>query len=240
MPGLRRQRKWLVGLVVMSLVLSLGISAQAVHLFNDVPNLPANIHDATEWLANRAVTLGCAALLYCPNDFVTRAQMALFMHRLGVALTPLFIRGGLASGAWDPDATAVMCQTGDVAVTGFPRTAFGDVETSLNLAGAAEYNVQMVYSTDGGTTWSSVTPLGGTVNFHRSHATASGGWAHASHKTGPLDLDVGTTYRFGARVGRVSGTADASDSRCDIDVAIYNRNGASSPLRARGAGDSWR
>ena len=38
---------------------------------------------STEWLKNRNITLGCTATTYCPNDYVTRAQMALFMNRLG-------------------------------------------------------------------------------------------------------------------------------------------------------------
>ena len=36
------------------------------------------------WLENRGITLGCtSATLYCPNDFVSRLQMAAFMIRLG-------------------------------------------------------------------------------------------------------------------------------------------------------------
>ena len=45
--------------------------------------------NATEWLYNRAVTLGCALGSYCPSANVTRAQMALFMQRLGTALAPI-------------------------------------------------------------------------------------------------------------------------------------------------------
>ena len=46
-----------------------------------------------EWLKNRGVTLGCTATGYCPFDFVTRAQMALFMNRLAdaILLPPLTV-----------------------------------------------------------------------------------------------------------------------------------------------------
>jgi hypothetical protein len=41
-----------------------------------------------EWLKNRGISLGCGGTDYCPNDFVLRSQMALFMNRLGVTLSP--------------------------------------------------------------------------------------------------------------------------------------------------------
>ena len=44
---------------------------------------------AVQWLKNRQVTLGCtSATQYCPSNNVTRAQMALFMNRLGKVLSP--------------------------------------------------------------------------------------------------------------------------------------------------------
>jgi hypothetical protein len=48
--------------------------------------------DDIEWLAATGVTKGCNPpdnTQFCPNDFVTRGQMAAFMHRaLGAILTP--------------------------------------------------------------------------------------------------------------------------------------------------------
>ena len=55
--------------------------------------------NASEWLANRGVTLGCAAGQYCPAQNVTRAAMALFMQRLGDALTPQYAQTTEASRA---------------------------------------------------------------------------------------------------------------------------------------------
>lgn len=56
--------------------------------FNDVDDTSSFCPNVT-WLKNRAITFGCAANLYCPNDPVTRLQMAAFMNRLGDALFPL-------------------------------------------------------------------------------------------------------------------------------------------------------
>ena len=38
---------------------------------------------AATWMKTRGITLGCPGGNYCPQDPVTRAQMALFMYRLG-------------------------------------------------------------------------------------------------------------------------------------------------------------
>lgn len=49
-----------------------------------------------EWIRNRGITLGCAPGLYCPDDPVTRLQMAAFLNRLG---NVVFQQGGNAFGA---------------------------------------------------------------------------------------------------------------------------------------------
>ena len=56
-----------------------------------------------EWLRNRGITLGCAANLYCPTDAVSRLAMAVFMNRLGTALTPAQYAVDVATGAVDLD-----------------------------------------------------------------------------------------------------------------------------------------
>lgn len=40
------------------------------------------------WMKNRNITVGCGANLYCPNDFVTRLQIAPFLNRLGDTVLP--------------------------------------------------------------------------------------------------------------------------------------------------------
>ncbi|MGH6785072.1 MAG: tail fiber domain-containing protein, partial [Sphingomicrobium sp.] len=48
------------------------------------------------WLKNRAITLGCSPTQYCPNQFVYRYEMALFLYRLG--FENAFLEGGNAFG----------------------------------------------------------------------------------------------------------------------------------------------
>jgi len=73
--------------VVLALVavLSGSVVALASHQFVDVPT--SNVfHNDISWLADLGITKGCnppANDQFCPNDPVTRAQMAAFLHRLG-------------------------------------------------------------------------------------------------------------------------------------------------------------
>ena len=69
--------------VTVMLALPAGI-VLASHQFDDVPT-GSSIHDDVEAIANAGVTSGCQTdpPLYCPNDPVTRGQMAQFMNRLG-------------------------------------------------------------------------------------------------------------------------------------------------------------
>jgi hypothetical protein len=56
----------------------------AGHQFTDVPN-GHTFHNAIDWMKTNNITVGCnppASTQYCPDDNVTRGQMAAFMKRL--------------------------------------------------------------------------------------------------------------------------------------------------------------
>jgi hypothetical protein len=74
-------------LAAAALVASAGV-AHAAFGFDDVNE--GDTHAAgIQWLVDNAITGGCDADSYCPQQPVTRAQMATFMHRLaGVAAAP--------------------------------------------------------------------------------------------------------------------------------------------------------
>jgi hypothetical protein len=48
--------------------------------------------DDVEWLLDNSITQGCSATAYCQNRYVTRGEMAAFLHRIadnvGVAGEP--------------------------------------------------------------------------------------------------------------------------------------------------------
>jgi hypothetical protein len=80
-----RIRGAVLGLVT-ALLLAFPLGVLAAHQFGDVPN--SNIfHGDIDALVDAGVTAGCGGGNYCPNQAVTRGQMAAFMNRLG-ALAP--------------------------------------------------------------------------------------------------------------------------------------------------------
>jgi hypothetical protein len=208
--------------VVVAAVVAVAVAgmAWATHQFSDVPT-GAVYHDAASWLAARAVTLGCAAGLYCPNDLVTRGQMALFMNRLGAMLSPK-VRIASASyppGTFDPDTNPVLCWTLAYAAA-YPQRAYVHAGLTvfgvINLSGVRAY---AAYSTDDGGTWTNLDAVPST-------ATGSGSnFAYSARDLGVLDLNVGQSYRFGVRVTRYSGDpAQDGQANCQVRVMIANRN----------------
>jgi hypothetical protein len=69
-------------IIAVAVLLLIPAAAGARQMFEDVPD--GNTHaPGIEWAANNGITLGCGdGSNYCPNEPVTRAQMATFMYRL--------------------------------------------------------------------------------------------------------------------------------------------------------------
>jgi len=67
---------------LLAVALTLGIPAGALanHRFTDVAT-GAFYHAAVSAIADAGITLGCGGTNFCPDDPVTRGQMAAFMHR---------------------------------------------------------------------------------------------------------------------------------------------------------------
>ncbi len=75
-----------VRIVIVSVALVLGVPLVAVagHTFSDVPESHV-FHEDIDWLEAAGVTKGCnppSNTRYCPDDEVTRGQMAAFLRRL--------------------------------------------------------------------------------------------------------------------------------------------------------------
>lgn len=238
---LRKLSRTVRGILVGLLVLAVFVSGVAVakasplasHQFTDVPT-SASYHNAVEWLVNREITFGCTVTQFCPNNTVTRAQMALFMQRLGAAFTPVIVYGTDGYTALDIDLSPVVCDTGGYTTGDYPQQATLDAYVGITGSAALGYSIVPMFSTNGGATWNFAGDFSG--NFHRASIGASGEWANASMGDNML-LATNTTYNFGIRVGRVSGTADPTDYRCDLMVTIENENGVASPFRGT-PGDS--
>jgi S-layer family protein len=77
--GRRRGRRLLiVGVAVLALAVPIAVEAN--HDFSDVPT-SSTYHTTVSRLVGAGITGGCGAGKYCPNDPVTRGQMAAFLNR---------------------------------------------------------------------------------------------------------------------------------------------------------------
>ena len=165
-----------------------------------------------EWLKNRGVTLGCTANLYCPLDNVSRAQMALFMNRLAVALVPSVNATSDTETNVDLDAVTFHCVTPSYVITDFARTIvlIGQLSVLMDAAGA--YTVAIVYNDTGSGT---VFPTTANAVIERAGAS-SATYSHAA-TSGAVNLDVGTTYRFAIRTTRQGAAGgDFTNLRCNL------------------------
>jgi hypothetical protein len=84
--NIRVPKKWArVAMIIMVTALIVApLTAIASHSFTDVPD-SNTFHEDIAWLADADVTKGCnppANTQFCPNDEVTRGQMAAFLRRL--------------------------------------------------------------------------------------------------------------------------------------------------------------
>lgn len=213
--ALRSFRK--AGWVVAAVVLGLTVVAGAGHQFTDVPS-SALYHDAVAWLVRRGITQGCAMGLFCPDGLVTRGQMALFMQRLGGALTTRTIYAVDGSTTLDIGPTAYVCATQAYTPT-YPQKALLRGNFSLQApSGHIRFLTRGIYSTNGGIGWLDTLPQWGML------ATAHNGEYASTPYSGYVDLNPGTTYRFGVRAVYEGGTTDiAQNYYCAVLVEVVHR-----------------
>jgi hypothetical protein len=91
-------RKSTIVAVAVAIALAVPLTLYASHQFADVPN-SHTFHEAITWMADNGITQGCnppANTDYCPENSVTRGQMAGFMKRF---YDNLVAGGGIGLGA---------------------------------------------------------------------------------------------------------------------------------------------
>jgi hypothetical protein len=182
----------------------------------------ANVH----WMKNRSITLGCTPTTYCPDEVVSRLSMAAFMNRLADALAP--VRLGLnATGVnLDIDTAPRVCTTASHTVAGSPRLAHGVGRVLAAQGLETDLAIEIVESTNGGASWSAVSPLHKMTSREAQRETVS-------VLLPPRELAVGQTYSYALRMSRVAGsstTGDAGQWSCSLQVFLENRNPSTPPL----------
>ena len=86
-----RQRLWLALVLALLIAAAPAVVVLASHQFSDVPNSHLFHNDISEF-AGAGITSGCGGTKFCPDDGVTRGQMAAFMNR-GLPRTSLSAGG---------------------------------------------------------------------------------------------------------------------------------------------------
>lgn len=87
----RRRRVALIAATLIAL-LAVPIGAFASHQFTDVPN-SNTFHASITKVKLAGITSGCSATRFCPNDNVTRGQMAAFLARSAPRAETAFFDG---------------------------------------------------------------------------------------------------------------------------------------------------
>jgi len=232
-------KQWLAKLAVAVVVAgaSGGAAAQDCSNFTDVPaSSPfcANV----EWVKNRGITTGCGAgTTYCPNDSVTRLQMAIFMNRLGRALSVEVLQRQVGFGAQvvpgaPPASPIIRCVTAELAAAAYPRQVVANASFSgLADANTVAFRSFLLVSTNGGMTYSTFDPVLPSV---ATRATAAANFWATTSNTEQMELAPNTAYVFAIGVRRddigPSTLGNFAAQRCQLTASVFNRNGTATPF----------
>jgi len=182
---------------------------------------------SVDWLKNRSITLGCtSATTFCPTDVVNRAQMALFMNRLGVALTPTILHtesivtNSLAS-------PVIMCLAPEVMNDFFPRTGIMRATVHSQVDADVAVKFEPVVTSNDGITFTTI----GTGTVASAGTSVADSYLNATVLAGPIPFDLMMDYRFALRATRLAGTGNlVGTNGCAITVEVVNRNPSSAPF----------
>ncbi|HVF65738.1 MAG TPA: hypothetical protein VNE58_17260 [Casimicrobiaceae bacterium] len=178
-----------------------------------------------QWIRNRGITLGCGGTQFCPLTAVTREQMAAFMERLGIALTPEEL-GRVSLDSLTPiniSSPTVRCQnTTAYTVNGYPRRAYFNNKANFrNPNGRMVALAEAVFSTDNGATWTAVVD---SQTYQSLNSGLNPPDDVTTYQLGFQDLVVGTQYIFGVRVQALAGGAGTSAQvYCSNRVSVVSR-----------------
>jgi hypothetical protein len=112
----------------VAVVIALPVAVIAAHSFDDVPD-SNQFHNAIGWMQENGITVGCnppANTQYCPEDNVSRQQMAAFMFRLAQT------QGSAGIGVTDPADTVTVSGTTYVELLTLEATPTSEATVTLN------------------------------------------------------------------------------------------------------------
>ncbi len=170
-------------------------------------------------------------------DNATNAQNAVNADRLdGIDSTELTraprIKDIFGSyGADFSSSPTTVCKGTTDYVAPRPQHAIVHVRTSANPSGAfLAYGLRGAFSTNGGSTWLETAPA------WYVESSGNPGERVVNTYTGHLDLNAGTSYRFGANLYRTGGTGTIGSGFCAVTVEIVDRNPSASTFSTETVG----
>lgn len=201
-----QRRRPRVGTLIFALALILAVPAGALaaHSFTDVPN-GHTFHSNIANLYNARITTGCTPTTYCPDEPVTRAQMAGFLNRgLGRATTD---EGSIqVDGSGTYTVASVTIRTGGVpGGTGFVFLT-GGVNLSVYQDGLCPCSLGLSISgTDAQVLYASLPDIDMPFPL-----IVNGKWQSVSNNTVDV-VSSGTEYTYNLRLNlnATSGSNDA-------------------------------
>lgn len=193
----RGRRRLVVGAVVLAIVAALPGIVVAAHRFTDVPTTNT-FHANIDNLRDAGITTGCSPTTYCPNDPVTRGQMAAFLNRgLG--------RAGMGDGAEVPIAdnpTKVASATMKTVGAGYILASVSSMAYTSDPSGCpCSIDLQIEQSGD----WSF---------YFRETMSTGQRWISMGNEW-VFDVDAAGTYTFDVWMTQVTGV-----STIDADAVL--------------------
>jgi hypothetical protein len=124
----RARRRVTTVAATLALIIAVPIAVIAAHSFDDVPD-STQFHESIAWMQENGITIGCnppANTQYCPEDNVSRQQMAAFMRRLAQT------DGSAGIGVTDPADTVTVSGTTYVELLTLESTPTAEANVTLN------------------------------------------------------------------------------------------------------------
>ncbi|MCL4764312.1 MAG: S-layer homology domain-containing protein [Burkholderiales bacterium] len=185
---------------------------------------------SVQWLKNRGITTGCTATQYCPADPVTRAQMALFLNRLGTATLPrvFWTTSNNAPPVELPQAGGGTdyCTTAPIPAAPHPRIAVAQGYMSLQANGGDNLQMGLRYTPSG------QAPV--YANFVSQTVRNPAGTYQLAWASNPAALAPGVSHTFAIRLSNTgqAGSTFLGDNQCQLIVMVLNDNPSTPPLDA--------
>lgn len=170
--------------------------------------------NATEWMKNRGITLGCAPGYYCPNDVVTRGQLALFLRRASTVPEVYSTRDRTEGEADTWQSNALVC-VDTIPPKPYARTVVAQASLSLRYSMGIPgdrwpVEWQLQYSFVGQSPW--------YASNEQAYADTAVNWFFTSVDSGTFSIPPGLTAVTGLRLFYA---AQPLWGKCNVTYTVY-------------------